>query len=423
MKPVQAPPGSSQFGVALIEALVALLIMAFGMVALIGLQGTMRRASDLSKQRSEAMRIAQSELERLRDFSVATINESSPAGTRDFASIQSLNACTGEEGEGACLQSINVGNASYSISRTVGDWTEALSGHTQALPPMRNVQVRVSWVDRAAGAQFVQLDSFISKAETFLSGSLVAAPSAGALRRPGERDASIPVQAKDLGNKTSVFVPGPTATVAWVFNNLTGVITGRCTVAAGTASSSLTLQDVESCSNTTVGYLLSGTIRFSNNLRPDPANPEGFALPLDVVITNSRLADAIAAPTVQQCFDDAPTSPSSTMPFVSYNCFIEPNNGTPRIWSGRAELSGIELTGANARKVCRYSADYDGNGSISNAEHPENYNAVSSSLARQNFLVINASVSRCPTGAAVDPANGVFVNSNTELQQAAPAQP
>jgi hypothetical protein len=288
---------------------------------------------------------------------------------------------------------------------------------------MKALTVQVSWLDRANEIQQVELNTFIAKADPALAGSLSVPAVSSPTRRPGERDASIPVQAKDLGNKTSVFVPGPTATVAWVFNNLTGVITGRCTVAAGTASSSLTLQDVESCSNTTVGYLLSGTIRFSNNLRPDPANPEGFALPLDVVITNSRLAGAIAAPTVQQCFDDAPTSPSSTMPFVSYNCFIEPNNGTPRIWSGRAELSGIELTGANARKVCRYSADYDGNGSISNAEHPENYNAVSSSLARQNFLVINDSVSRCPTGAAVDPANGVFVNSNTELQQAAPAQP
>lgn len=404
-------------GVTLIEALVAMLIMAFGMVALVGIQSTMRRGADLAKQRGEALRIAQQEIERARGYWMLSTPAGAPAGTVDYAGLttQAANSAAGDADS----------NATFTLTRTVTDWSDASAEQPQAQAGLKALRVEVSWVDRANETQRVELNTFIAKADPALSGSMMVPPVSSPTRRPGEREASIPVQAKDLGNKTSVFVPSPTATVAWVFNNLTGVITGRCTVAMGTTSNSLSLQDVESCSNNTVGYLLSGTIRFSNSLRPDPANPEGFALPLDVVITNSRLSGAIAAPTAdqQQCFDDAPTSPSSTMPFVSYNCFIAPNEGTPRIWSGRAELSGIELTGANARKVCRYSADYDGNGSISNAEHPENYNAVSYSLARQNFLVINASVSRCPSGAAINPANGVFVNSNTELQQAAPAQP
>ena len=51
-----------QAGVTLIEAMVALLIMAFGMVALVGLQSNLRRSADLAKQRGEAIRIAQQQL-------------------------------------------------------------------------------------------------------------------------------------------------------------------------------------------------------------------------------------------------------------------------------------------------------------------------------------------------------------------------
>jgi len=258
------------------------------------------------------------------------------------------------------------------------------------------------------------LDSFIARADPALGASLAIAATSSATRRPGEREASIPVAAKDMGNRTSAFVPSPNATVAWVFNNLTGVITRVCTVAIGTANSSLTAANMSNCEDTTA-YLLSGVVKFSDAASPDPAAPGGYALPLDVGIVNSTANGAITAP-VHQCFDDAPTSIVNTQPFVTYNCLVVPNLGTPRIWSGRLQLTGIALTGAGAKKVCRYSADYDGNGSISNGEHPENYGAVSYSLARQNFLVIN-STANCPSGAAIDPANGVFVNNSTVQQQ------
>ena len=43
-------------GVSLIEAIVAMAVMAFGMVAIVGLQGTLRQNSDIAKQRSEVER-------------------------------------------------------------------------------------------------------------------------------------------------------------------------------------------------------------------------------------------------------------------------------------------------------------------------------------------------------------------------------
>jgi Tfp pilus assembly protein PilV len=57
-----------QRGISLIEALLALAVMALGMMGLVGVQSTLRSTSDVAKQRSEAVRIAQAEIERWRAF-------------------------------------------------------------------------------------------------------------------------------------------------------------------------------------------------------------------------------------------------------------------------------------------------------------------------------------------------------------------
>jgi len=69
----------------------------------------------------------------------------------------------------------------------------------------------------------------------------------------------------------------------------------------------------------------------------------------------------------------------------------------------------VSSTGSTGRfRVCRYSADHDGNGRIDNPEHPASYSVVTTALGNQNFLVIRAAA-RCPadvgpfgTGNAVD---------------------
>ncbi|MBL0296205.1 MAG: prepilin-type N-terminal cleavage/methylation domain-containing protein [Betaproteobacteria bacterium] len=72
-------------GVSLVEALVALAVMAFGMLGLIGVQSTLRLNGDTAKQRSEAVRIAQSRLDDLRAFSVLPVT----AGASAYADIVS----------------------------------------------------------------------------------------------------------------------------------------------------------------------------------------------------------------------------------------------------------------------------------------------------------------------------------------------
>ena len=57
-----------QSGFTLLEALIALLTTAFGMLAIAGLHTELSRGSDVAKQRSEAVRLAQKKIEELRAF-------------------------------------------------------------------------------------------------------------------------------------------------------------------------------------------------------------------------------------------------------------------------------------------------------------------------------------------------------------------
>ena len=58
----------SQRGVSLIEALVAMAVMAFGTLGVLGVQTTLRLNADIAKQRNEAVRIGQETIEAARSF-------------------------------------------------------------------------------------------------------------------------------------------------------------------------------------------------------------------------------------------------------------------------------------------------------------------------------------------------------------------
>jgi Tfp pilus assembly protein PilV len=97
--------------------------------------------------------------------------------------------------------------------------------------------------------------------------------------------------------------------------------------------------------------------------------------------------------------------------FVSYACVVTPVNhdlsaSTPLRWWGRVTLNtdGSWVIGnSNGQfKVCRYSADYNGNGAIANAEHPQWYRGVTGALDSQNYLVIDQAQS-CPTEVTANP--------------------
>lgn len=387
-----------QGGVTLIEALVALLIMAFGMVAMVGMQSNMRRSADVAKQRSEAVRIAQQDLESLRAYSQLVRDEATPSETISFDQIIS------DEPPGVGDASAN---ASFKLRRTV---TPAADGSAQT------VEVSVSWKDRADETQTVRLRSVIARVDPKLSAALTVPPDGSPTRRPLGRNTSIPLDAKDLGDGRSVFKPPQSGSIAWVFDNISGVIISRCSgLSEGSSSASISTADIAAlCNNNITAYLLSGHVRFSTGDTPDPIAPSSSALPLDITVT---VTPAERHPTpAYQCFDDAPASAINTQTDgVRYFCAVYANSESPPNWSGQAQVAGIAL-GSSDYRICRYSADYDGSGVISNLEHPASYSKVSTALTGQNYLVVRASAG-CPSGRAFDPANGFFFDSRTVQHQ------
>lgn len=398
-----------QFGVTLIEAMVAMVIMAFGMVALIGLQSNLRRSADLARQRGEAVRIAQQQIERMRDYSVLTAAQAAlaPAGVLAYEDIATPNA------------PFNAGdansNASFMLNQVVTPWVEDSSG----TETMKAVSINVSWADRAGGTQFIETHTFIASADPGLSGSLSIPPISTPLRRPADRDSAIPIGAKDFGNKTSVFKPQPGGTVAWIFNHIGGAVIGRCTVPAGTPTAVLALADLSTCDRTRSGLLLSGYVRFSDSVTPDSATPSSTAVPLDMVM---NVTDGDAADPNYECYDDAPTSSvGATATAVSYYCVVYPNNSTVPSWSGTLRIKNIPVsiddqTVVSPWQVCRYSGNYNGDRVIGNFEHPLTYTQVAAALTSQNFLLVRASAT-CPAGQVADPARGIYANTQTVLHQ------
>lgn len=70
---------SRQRGFALLEALIAALLVAAGAIALIWLQGELRYNADTARQRTEAARLAQADIEQLRAFVAVDADSGSPA--------------------------------------------------------------------------------------------------------------------------------------------------------------------------------------------------------------------------------------------------------------------------------------------------------------------------------------------------------
>lgn len=434
--PYFQPPGRAsrrQRGVTLIEALVALLVMSFGMLALVGLMGNLRRGADVAKQRSEAMRLARADIALARTFSELTRTASTPATSSVYDELVNQTVPT--------MVTPADSNTTYGVQRLVTELPNAQA---------KQVRVAVTWTDRAGDAQFVNLDTIVAAVDPLFSAAVGFAPPAGPVTQPSARHPAIPPGAKRLDDKISAFSPNNTPTNIWIFNNVTGVITGTCNLPSSTLSA-LTAAEVESCKNGTIGYLLSGVIRFSNTDPPNPSSPGGTALAsidlalvggsyslpqldsrgVPVMSGGSMVLDTFtaSAPTpAPDCFDDSPTSASSTQPFITYNCIVYPDT-TTKLWSGQLQLTGL-TTGTTAAeyRVCRYSADYNGSGgmftadwrALENEEHPAVYGRVTGSLTRQNFLVIRGDLS-CPTAPAVNPGAGVFADYSTvQLQPASP---
>ena len=467
----------SMRGVSLVEALMAMAVMAFGMLSVVGVQTTLRMNADVAKQRSEANRIAEEDIEKLRVFTEAAAVPEYPAATL-WTGIASLPAAT---------PTLTHANTVYTVNRSVT---------AQANSAQKVVSVEVTWPDRFGVTQSVVLRSVIARAAPALSGLLLLKPSRAAPTSRAGRHPTIPVRAADRGNGESVFKPLEGGTVAWTFSNTTGVISQVCTGQATTSTSaSLAVGALSGCSATSA-QLLSGNVRFNLSgaskdlgngrsvIKPIAGGSVAWVIdnalqhvvrncPVSAAATTASLTAAVVTPAcalvdqsigpfdalndpsrVLQAIDsDAPAWPAlplgvdltlsssghsgaplcfSSAPLdsiaansqvaVEYFCIVYPNAAIN--WSGRSTLAPLGYSDAGAAtwspgivtdsyRVCRYTPSAT---TTISADHPNYYASVAGNLINQNFLVI-AGPKSCPTDVAADPAAGDFVNTNTQQHQ------
>lgn len=390
-------------GVSLVEALIALLVVAVGVVALQKFQSNSRLNSDVARQRTEALKLAQNDIEQLR----------SAAGAAD---IQSTNRTVAADAS-------NAANATFQVAREV----------TSSAGASKTVQVTVRWLDRSGAAQQVAISSVISVQPPALTGALaVAHRSADALPLNG-RSADIPAVAHDLGDGRSVLKLDSTQTDAYVFDNRNGRITSTCS-GVQRQTRHVVVGDLTSCTSI-AAVLLSGQVRFSLTAPPDAARPNDAPLALAISLTLSggpyprpAICGAEAMKTVsyfesgQQrraavSLNATPASWAVTSwvelseRFTAIHCVVV-GKGTPALWSGRLSIAprGWVLgSSASEFKVCRYTA-----------QSPEAYVDVSTSISEQNFLVIRGD-QLCPSASAFS-GNSDGVQNFADLATTAHAQ-
>ncbi|HEY4067666.1 MAG TPA: hypothetical protein VGM74_12275 [Burkholderiaceae bacterium] len=129
-----------QRGTSLFEALIAFLVLSLGMIAVARTQGTLRQDVELARQRSEASRLAQQELERVRAL-------------RPFTAIASASRTVDA-------------SAHYLVARDIAATSVANA---------KAASITVSWADRGGAAQRIALHSILDGSNPALSGAFTLA--------------------------------------------------------------------------------------------------------------------------------------------------------------------------------------------------------------------------------------------------------
>jgi Tfp pilus assembly protein PilV len=356
-----------QLGVSLIEALVALAVMAIGMLGIVGVQATLRANSDVAKQRSEALRLAQREVEKWRSFVVLGSTGATPPGYADM-----VTATYSESGV----------SATFNVTRTVTDLPDPRKGKT--------LKVQVGWTDRTSNAfQQVQLTTMVARIAPEFGATMVVGSDGDALgQMPKGRNRGIPITAKDLGNGTSGFIPpGGAAGVVWVFNNTTGLI--RLCSTTQTATSTLDTTNI-TCSGSNYALLLSGYIHYSLG-GGSPPYPAPSATNYDGLPGESGNLEVRAHQTGPVSLAGNVACLVRNYDSVSqiYYCAIPVLQivGTVPYWSGDLRFDyatpspsiapSYSNTNGGLRKICRYHAE-------------ASYTNETRSRLNQNYLVIRA---------------------------------
>lgn len=342
-------------GFTLIEALIALVIMAFGLLVLAGVNVKLARNEDVAKQRAEATRLAQEKVEEFRSFTQLQAS----AGAFDWTDLTN--------GNDSISSSVN-----YATNTT---FTRTWTMLGAAGDPMRRLQVTVSWIDRTGGdPQQVQFSTVISKTDPRDVGALAfPLPGNTNLKLPKNRNINIPVPAIELGNGKSVI--NLQDNLAVVFSNDTGYIVLTCDHKVEDKDD-LAFGCTEAAAYIIAGYV-SGPDGFPATLAMNPMQLSG-----STGVTCS-LANAINQ-----------NDGSVIAGYKYYLCVVNVAAIGNQV-SGTMRLAAPTLNaGATNYLVCRFEYG-EAPGVSANTRNVQPYAGLAESLDNQNYVITTAS--SCPT--------------------------
>ena len=144
-------------GTTLVEALVAFLLLSLGLMATVRLQSGLRSAADTARQRAEAVRLAEDDLERLRSFASVAASGS----RRSYADVVSASRTLD-------ASAVSPGSTPFRLERTV---------RTAGVASAREVRVGVAWEDAGGTTHRVLLASMIGAHDPALTGALALVPT------------------------------------------------------------------------------------------------------------------------------------------------------------------------------------------------------------------------------------------------------
>ena len=338
---------SHQRGFTLVEALISLVVMAFGMLALSGMQVSLSRNADVAKQRTEAMRLAQARIEEMRSFTGIS------------------TGAVNWNGLDATANTSTTTNTTYTVAST-------MSGVDA--DAMRAVNVAVSWVDRTGAPQAINIASVISQTDPrdpgFIGNPL---PLNTPLRRPRNRNINIPIPALSLGNGTSAYQFSPTYVV--IFSDVNGSVVQICNPNQANATVAQILATTCDSFN---GYIVAGYV--NTPLIALATYPTGINH--SAVTRNTAPTTGLYQNIACQFGQATDQNNGATINHYKYYLCVVPLD-TPFLWGGTIRLGGVPTTGQYI--VCGYR--YTQTSVTANERNIQPYIDVNSSMDEQNYQV------------------------------------
>ncbi len=366
--PASMARSAARRGFSLIEALIALAITSFGLLALAGVALKLAHSEDVARQRGEATRLAEEQIESLRSF---TQLAASPG-------INAWDSMTSSSGTGEQITNSADFNTNTAFTRS---W-QVLDSATD---PWRRVSVTVAWTDRVKGdaePQTLTFNSIISKTDPFDSGALAfPLPGNTTLKRPKNRSMNIPVPAVDLGEGKSA-IPVKAGLYA-VFSNDSGWVVRTCDFNITSAS------ELDRCPLTTA-YIIAGYVSLGGG---GNGNNNSLSFPADLAINTGLITGSTGV--VCSVSDAKNQNTNLAISGYKYYLCVVYMAAEGQSWSGTVRLAGASLnSGAADRLVCRfqYATSTTSN---ANQRNVQPYSAVADSLDNQNYVITDGS--SCPT--------------------------